>query len=52
MLILQLKHKYLEVEDRLKEKTLNDHYIDVLKAKVEELQEKNHSLNAVIQQQQ
>ena len=39
------------MEERLREKALNDHFIDVLKVKVEEYQEKNHVLNGIIEKQ-
>ena len=51
MVMLEMKHKYLSMQDELKERALSDHYIDVLKDKVEELQVNNHSLNRVIDQQ-
>jgi hypothetical protein len=35
---MKIKHKYLELEDKLEEKMLNDHYIDVLKKHIEDLQ--------------
>jgi hypothetical protein len=35
MLIVELKDKYLHVEEKLREKALNDHYIDVLKEQIE-----------------
>jgi predicted RNase H-like nuclease (RuvC/YqgF family) len=38
--LMQMKHKYHEMESKLKEKAMNDHFIDVLKLQIEDLQVK------------
>lgn len=43
-----MQHKYHQMEDQLKEKALNDHYIDVLKQQIEELQVNVHLLRLKI----
>ena len=51
MAILELKHKCLEMQSGFKEKAASDHYIDVLKLKLDEMQDKNHYLNVEIERQ-
>lgn len=47
-MLISIKHRCLEMEDAVREKVLNDHLMDVLKSKIEELQERNNSMNLLL----
>ena len=46
-----MKRRCVEMEEREKEKVFDDHLVDVLKSRIEELQDNNHSLNQKIAEQ-
>lgn len=49
--LLEVRHKYKEMEDQMHEKVLNDHQMDVLRKQVEDLQDRNNDMNIVVQNQ-
>ena len=49
--LMAMKRRCVEMEEREKEKVFDDHLVDVLKSRIEELQDNNHSLNQKIAEQ-
>jgi len=45
---MQVKHKYFMIEEQMREKMINDHLMDVLKQKIDDMQDRNNNLNALL----